>query len=119
MLNSDPNLSEQHSVSKCNLFTLKKKEKENQSGVYSVLYCIQVEEMAKELDTLLDSIQGPGGFSDASVSAHKQSVTALEEGILVLSERCRKWTVSSFLPSQSPHLILLCSLKYLPCRPYL
>lgn len=64
MLNSDPNLSEQHSV----------------------------EEMAKELDTLLDSIQGPGGFYDASVSAHKQSVTALEEGILVLSERCRKWT---------------------------
>ncbi|CAI9263043.1 unnamed protein product [Lactuca saligna] len=64
MLNSDPNLSEQRSV----------------------------EEMAKELDTLLDSIQGPGGFYDASVSAHKPSVTALEEGILVLSERCRKWT---------------------------
>ncbi|KAL4561022.1 hypothetical protein LXL04_033182 [Taraxacum kok-saghyz] len=51
-----------------------------------------VEEMAKELDTLLESIQGPGGFYDASVAAHKQSVTSLEEGILVLSERCQNWT---------------------------
>lgn len=51
-----------------------------------------VEEMAKELDALLDSIEGPGGFYDASVAAHNQSVAALEEGILVLSDRCRKWT---------------------------
>ncbi|XP_024984624.1 nuclear pore complex protein NUP214 isoform X2 [Cynara cardunculus var. scolymus] len=63
LLSSEPNLSEQRSV----------------------------EEMAKELDALLNSIEGPGGFYDASVAAHKPSVTALEEGIWVLSDKCRKW----------------------------
>ncbi|KAI3683441.1 hypothetical protein L1987_83944 [Smallanthus sonchifolius] len=64
LLHTEPNLSEQHSV----------------------------EEMAKELDALLDSIEQPGGFYHASVTAHKLSVAELEEGILVLSDRCRKWT---------------------------
>ncbi|XP_076943409.1 nuclear pore complex protein NUP214-like [Bidens hawaiensis] len=63
-LNTEPNQSEQHSV----------------------------EEMAKELDALLDSIEEPGGFYHASVTAHKQSVAELEEGILILSDRCQKWT---------------------------
>ncbi|KAI3826581.1 hypothetical protein L1987_00629 [Smallanthus sonchifolius] len=64
LLHTEPNLSEQHSV----------------------------EEMAKELDALLDSIEQPGGFYHASVTAHKLSVAELEEGILVLSDRCRRWT---------------------------
>ncbi|KAF5822952.1 hypothetical protein HanXRQr2_Chr01g0032931 [Helianthus annuus] len=64
LLNTESNLSEQHSV----------------------------EEMAKELDALLDSIEEPGGFYDASVTAHKASVAELEDGILVLSNRCQKWT---------------------------
>ncbi|KAK9058519.1 hypothetical protein SSX86_023361 [Deinandra increscens subsp. villosa] len=64
LLSTEANLSEQHSV----------------------------EEMAKELDALLDSIEEPGGFYHASLTAHKQSVAELEEGILVLSDRCRKWT---------------------------
>lgn len=63
--------------------------------------------MAKELDALLDSIEEPGGFYHASVTAHKQSVAELEEGILILSDRCRKWTVSSFL---STSLSLFCIL---------
>lgn len=52
--------------------------------------------MAKELDSLLDSIERPGGFYDASVAAHKPAIAALEEGIWLLSDRCQKSTVSSF-----------------------
>ncbi|KAD5803531.1 hypothetical protein E3N88_14891 [Mikania micrantha] len=63
LLNTEPNLSEQHSV----------------------------EEMAKELDALLDSIEQPGGFYHTSVTVHKQSVAELEEGIMILSDRCQKW----------------------------
>ncbi|KAL8204673.1 hypothetical protein R6Q57_010296 [Mikania cordata] len=63
LLNTEPNLSEQHSV----------------------------EEMAKELDTLLDSIEQPGGFYHTSVTVHKQSVAELEDGIMILSDRCQKW----------------------------
>lgn len=53
--------------------------------------------MAKELDALLDSIEKPGGFYDASVTAHKQSVAELEQGNSVISERCQKWKVSSII----------------------
>ncbi|PWA41811.1 hypothetical protein CTI12_AA550710 [Artemisia annua] len=63
--NSESNLSEQHSV----------------------------EDMAKELDALLDSIERPGGFYYASVAAHEPSVATLEEGIQLLSDRCQTWTV--------------------------
>nr|XP_043609467.1 nuclear pore complex protein NUP214 isoform X2 [Erigeron canadensis] len=53
-----------------------------------------VEEMAKELDALLYSIEEPGGFYDSSVAAHKPFVAELEEGIWLLSDRCQKWTDS-------------------------
>lgn len=50
--------------------------------------------MAKELDTLMERIDGLDGFSDASIAHQKSSVVALEEGIGTLSERCRNWKVS-------------------------
>ncbi|KAI3738793.1 hypothetical protein L2E82_28952 [Cichorium intybus] len=78
LLNSDPNLPEQRTV----------------------------EEMAKELDTLLESIQAPGGFYDASVAAHKPSVTSLEQGISLLSEKCQKWTDNMDQGTEEVQLLL-------------
>lgn len=64
----------------------------------SVSNFLQVEEMAKELDMLLECIEGVGGFKDTSIALQKSSVVALEEGIWTVSERCRMWRVS-FWPS--------------------
>nr|XP_016501123.1 PREDICTED: nuclear pore complex protein NUP214-like isoform X2 [Nicotiana tabacum] len=50
-----------------------------------------VEEMARKLDSLLEGIEGEGGFRDASINAHRSSVLALEEGIESVSEKCRIW----------------------------
>lgn len=50
-----------------------------------------VKEMAKELDTLLQCIEGPGGFRDACTIFQKSSVMELEQGIGTLSENCRMW----------------------------
>ncbi|XP_059281673.1 nuclear pore complex protein NUP214 isoform X2 [Lycium ferocissimum] len=50
-----------------------------------------VEEMARKLDSLLEGIEGEGGFRDASIRAHRSSVLALEEGIENVSEKCRIW----------------------------
>nr|XP_018631092.1 nuclear pore complex protein NUP214 isoform X3 [Nicotiana tomentosiformis] len=50
-----------------------------------------VEEMARKLDSLLEGIEGEGGFRDASIRAHRSSVLALEEGIESVSEKCRIW----------------------------
>ncbi|XP_055818482.1 nuclear pore complex protein NUP214 isoform X2 [Solanum dulcamara] len=50
-----------------------------------------VEEMARKLHSLLEGIEGEGGFRDASISAHRSSVLALEEGIESVSEKCRIW----------------------------
>ncbi|GJZ16630.1 hypothetical protein Tco_0552753 [Tanacetum coccineum] len=78
LLNSESNLSEQHSV----------------------------EEMAKELDALLDSIERPGGFYHASVAAHEQSVATLEEGIQLLSDRCQTWTDTLHQGNEEVQLLL-------------
>lgn len=50
--------------------------------------------MTKELDLLLEHIEGLGGFGDASMSHQNNSVIALEDGIWTLSERCGNWKVS-------------------------
>ncbi|OVA13799.1 Nuclear pore complex protein [Macleaya cordata] len=47
--------------------------------------------MARELDTLLSSIEEEGGFRDACTVFQKTSVLALEQGLENLSERCRVW----------------------------
>ena len=49
----------------------------------------QIKEMAKELDTLLESIEETGGFGDACTVFQKSSVEALEQGISFLSDKCR------------------------------
>ena len=66
----------------------------------------QVKEMAKELDALLQCIEGPGGFRDACTIFQKGSVMELEQGIDTLSEKCRMWRVMFiiFLLSSSPLL---------------
>ncbi|KAE8672042.1 Detected protein of unknown function [Hibiscus syriacus] len=51
----------------------------------------QIKEMAKELDTLLESIEEPGGFRDACTISQRSSVEELDKGISVLSEKCRSW----------------------------
>ena len=63
--------------------------------VFSLLIftLFQVKEMAKELDTLLQCIEGPGGFRDACTIFQKTSVMELEQGIGTLSENCRMWRV--------------------------
>lgn len=49
--------------------------------------------MANELDTLLQCIEGPGGFREACTVFQTSSVVKLEQGIDALSENCRMWQV--------------------------
>ncbi|KAF2314580.1 hypothetical protein GH714_027753 [Hevea brasiliensis] len=51
-----------------------------------------IKEMAKELDSLLQSIEEPGGFRDACTVSQRGSIEALEEHMQTLSEKCRMWT---------------------------
>ncbi|GAV70464.1 hypothetical protein CFOL_v3_13962 [Cephalotus follicularis] len=48
-----------------------------------------VKEMVKQLDVLLECIEGNGGFKDACTVLQKAPVEALEQGISMLSEKCR------------------------------
>lgn len=50
-----------------------------------------IKELAKELDALLESIEGPGGFRDACTISQKSSLEALEQGMVSLSEKCGMW----------------------------
>lgn len=61
--------------------------------------------MAKELDTLMERINGLDGFN-SSIARQKSTVAALEEGIWTLSEICRDWRVSlsDFLICQCEHV---------------
>ncbi|PPS03573.1 hypothetical protein GOBAR_AA17090 [Gossypium barbadense] len=51
--------------------------------------------MAKELDTLLESIEEAGGFRDVCTVFQRSSVEELVHGIAVLSKKCRSWKVTS------------------------
>lgn len=50
-----------------------------------------INEMTKELDTLLESIEAKGGFRDACTINHKSSVEALEQGMRTLCDKCGIW----------------------------
>lgn len=50
-----------------------------------------VEDMAKQMDRLLEGIVRTGGFKDASVTYLKNSVETFEEGLWNLSESCTTW----------------------------
>nr|POE78244.1 isoform 2 of nuclear pore complex protein [Quercus suber] len=50
-----------------------------------------INELTKELDTLLESIEAEGGFRDACTINQKSSVEALEEGMRTLCEKCGIW----------------------------
>ncbi|WCJ36774.1 Nuclear pore complex protein [Euphorbia peplus] len=50
-----------------------------------------IKEMTSELDTLLESIERPGGFKDACTVSKRISVEALEEHMKTLSGNCRIW----------------------------
>ncbi|KAK8655127.1 hypothetical protein V6N13_107718 [Hibiscus sabdariffa] len=51
----------------------------------------QIQEMVKELDILLESIEETGGFRDACTVSQRNSVEELEQGIAVLSGKCGSW----------------------------
>ncbi|GAA0148059.1 hypothetical protein LIER_07604 [Lithospermum erythrorhizon] len=53
-----------------------------------------IEEIVEKMDSLLENIEGKGGFVDASVAFQESSVEALEEKIFVVSRRCREWKVT-------------------------
>lgn len=60
----------------------------------SILFLsIQIKEMTKELDILLQSIEEEGGFRDACTILQKSSVELLEQGIATLSKKCQTWRV--------------------------
>ncbi|XP_051142716.1 nuclear pore complex protein NUP214 [Andrographis paniculata] len=50
-----------------------------------------VEEMAKNLDSLLEGIEEKGGFRDASITSQIERLAALEEDIWAFSNKCRVW----------------------------
>lgn len=72
----------------------------------------QVKEMVKELDTLLQCIEGPGGFRDACTIFQKGSVMELEQGIDTLSEKCRMWQVIFIIFLLSGSSLLIFCVKF-------
>lgn len=54
---------------------------------------IQIKEMTKELDILLQSIEEKGGFRDACTVLQKTAVESLEKGLAALSQKCIMWRV--------------------------
>ncbi|WCJ28509.1 Nuclear pore complex protein [Euphorbia peplus] len=50
-----------------------------------------IKEMTSELDTLLESIERPGGIKDACTVSKRPSVEALEEHMKAFSGNCRIW----------------------------
>ncbi|CAI9108209.1 OLC1v1007761C2 [Oldenlandia corymbosa var. corymbosa] len=65
---------------------LQSNHEQKQSSQFS-----NVEMLVKQMDEILEHIGGDGGFKDASITFQEGSVSALEEGIRLLSDRCRTW----------------------------
>ncbi|MED6124123.1 hypothetical protein PIB30_056126 [Stylosanthes scabra] len=51
-----------------------------------------INEMTKELDLLLRSIEEPGGFKDACTNSLKSPIEAVEQGMETLSKKGKFWT---------------------------
>ncbi|KAL1332925.1 hypothetical protein HN51_061691 [Arachis hypogaea] len=65
-----------------------------------------INEMTKELDLLLRSIEEAGGFKDACTKSLKSSIEAVEQGMETLSRKCKFWMCQTEEHVEEVHYLL-------------
>ncbi|KAK7357242.1 hypothetical protein VNO80_16526 [Phaseolus coccineus] len=78
-----------------------------------------INEMTKELDLLLRSIEGAGGFKDACTRSLQSSIEELEQGIDALSKKCKLLTCQVDEHHEEVHYLLNKTIRVMARKIYM
>ncbi|KAK8467551.1 hypothetical protein PHAVU_007G078700 [Phaseolus vulgaris] len=78
-----------------------------------------INEMTKELDLLLRSIEGAGGFKDACTRSLQSSIEELEQGIDALSRKCKSLTCQVDEHHEEVHYLLNKTIRVMARKIYM